>query len=115
MPGERKILAGFAFVEKSPSSKVHWAWWRGASPGEAWASKLTVRGMNPLLVLAVGAQSGPPGALFFKNQGVVVGSVLKKASNWLATFATPLLLGWVKSVCERSEHDQTSPSERGVR
>jgi len=59
------------------------------------AAKLTVSGIGPLVVLAEGAQAGPPAASFFKNHGAVVASVLKNASNWLATLDTPLLLGWV--------------------
>ena len=54
---------------------------------------LTKEGFS--VVLAEGAQAGPPAALFFKNHGVAVGSVLKNASNWLATLDTPFVLGWV--------------------
>src|SRR5438552_8310139 len=115
MPGDRNVFTVFALVANSPSSNVHCASRSGAAAAEALAAKLTVSGMKPLFVLAKGAQVGPPAALFFKNHGVVVGSVLKTASNWLATLYTPLLLGCVKSLCERSEHDQTSPSDRGVR
>src|SRR2546426_369405 len=51
----------------------------------------------------------------FKNQGVAVGSVLKKARSWWATLGTPpVALGWVKSLCKSSGHSQVKPSPRGV-
>src|SRR5882724_32821 len=82
-------------VANSPSSNVQNASRNGAVPGVALAEKVTVSGMIPLVTLAEGEQIGPPGPLFFKNHGAVVGSVLKNANNWLATLKTPLLLGWV--------------------
>src|SRR5262249_9021145 len=78
------------------------------------AEKVTVKGATPLVVSAEIVQLGGwPVTLFFRNQGVVVGLVLKKASKWLATLKTPLLDGCVKS-SRTSSQFQTKPSERGL-
>src|SRR5258706_10059432 len=47
----------------------------------------------------------------FRNQGLVVSSVLKKFRSWPATFTSPDVVGWVPSFC-RSWQVQTKPSLR---
>ena len=80
---------------------------------EALAVKLTVNGAMPSFVLAATDTVGDV-SVFFRNHGVVVGSVLKNAKSWQATFGTPPVAeGWVKSD-SRSEHSQLKPSERGT-
>jgi len=80
VPGERKVFHRVRVGRDSPSSKVHCASRSGAVPGTALAAKLTVSGIGPLVVLAEGAQAGPPAPLFSKARESSVGSVLKNAT-----------------------------------
>src|SRR5438105_4757993 len=54
-----------------------------------------------------------PAAGFFRNQGVALGSVSKKASKWFASFVIPVVEGWIKSVLT-SLHNQVNPSDRAA-
>src|SRR5712692_8782942 len=113
MPGAGNVFAGFALVENVPSSNVQW-WSRiGPSGSLAFAVKWTVSGTIPFVRSATGAQTGGrPEMVLRRNQGLAVGSVLKKANNSEPTFATPLVEGWVKSLSRSVGHTDVKPSER---
>src|SRR5439155_23485307 len=76
------------------------------------AAKLTVSGAVPLVAPAETLNTGGL-VVCRKNQGAVVGSVLKKARSCRATFGTPPLAeGCVKSLCKSSGQSEVNPSDR---
>src|SRR5206468_10536677 len=111
MPGERKMFVGFCAKENSPLSNVQTTC---ETVPVMVALKWTASGATPLVTSAEARQVGWPATGFFRNQGVVVGSVLKNArSSWATLGTPPVTVGWVKSLCT-SEHSQVNPSPRGV-
>src|SRR5262249_17587954 len=100
---------------KSPSSYVQ-AYWATVWPltGVAVAVKWTVMPLAPDVWQAVTVTVGArPEAAGRRNQVVVAGSGLKKASSMRATFLHPLALGCVASLGV-SDRTQVKPSERGL-
>src|SRR5215468_3260772 len=111
MPGARKTFVGLCASENSPLSKVQTTC---ETLPVMLAAKRTRSGATPSVTSALAVTVGRPVSGFFRNQGIAVGSVLKKARSWWATFGTPPVEdGWVKSLC-KSLHSQVKPSPRGV-
>src|SRR5438552_15640985 len=107
MPGLRKILVGFWVSANSPLSKVHITC---ETLPVTLALKRTRSGATPSVTSADALRVGGPAIGFFRNHGVAVGSVLKKARSWCATLGTPPPAdGWVRSPC-KSFVTQMNPS-----
>jgi hypothetical protein len=111
-PGAGNDLVGAGPCACSPSPKVH-CQVSTAAGSCTLALKSTTSGAGPPVALASTVTIGgvAPGAR--RNQGIVVGSVLKNASSWSATLVSPLVEGCVKSATT-SAHSQVKPSLRGT-